>query len=213
MFFNAHTHQQDDLHIGIQNKYPNETPAETYYSCGIHPWYADNWTDQINDLEKHLKNTPCVAIGECGLDKLSKVDLDTQIECFEAQLTLASKYNLSVIIHCVKSYDVLLGLLKKIKPQVPLVFHGFNQNIAIIKQLEPYNFYLSFGKSLLIESSNAAKALLSLKKGNYFLETDSDSELSIEDVYQKAAELLNLPIEKIKGNILINSKAVFHVEF
>ena len=68
----------------------------------------------------------------------------------------------------------------------------------------------SFGKDLLIDNSNAQKALLNINLSNIFFETDNSENISIEEIYKKAAKLLNLSIVELETQIEENFKTVFN---
>ena len=52
------------------------------------------------------------------------------------------KNNKPVVIHCVKAYNELILLKKKLKPKVPWVVHGFNQNEQILNALLKNDFFI-----------------------------------------------------------------------
>ncbi|MNS33988.1 hypothetical protein D3C72_661100 [compost metagenome] len=56
-------------------------------------------------------------------------------------------------------------------------------------------YYLSFGHSLLREGYGAM--LKQVPPERIFLETDDKTDISIEDIYKRAAELLNFPLDAL----------------
>ena len=59
-----------------------------YYCLGIHPWYvAEHTADDLCALQGLLEDRPghCVALGECGLDRLHG-DTRDQYAWFEGQI-------------------------------------------------------------------------------------------------------------------------------
>ena len=103
-------------------------------------------------------------------------------------MNIAVSFHKPVIIHCVKAYSELLEILKKYNIKIPSIIHCFNENEQIAEQLMNYKICFSFGKSILNAESKAAKVFKQLPPDRVFFETD-DSELSISDIYKKAAEL------------------------
>ena len=89
-YINIHTHTKtntDSFEIISSNNIDNNG----YYSIGIHPWnIGDNYINYktIEELAK-LKNI--LAIGEIGLDRAIKTDINLQKEYFLAQLNIAKK--------------------------------------------------------------------------------------------------------------------------
>ena len=143
MLYDLHSHKKKPN--TIVNVYPNENiPKDFFFSSGIHPWFCENYKTQLKQLENNLSLTNCLAVGECGLDRICKTDLDIQQEVFDAQITLANNYKKPLIIHCVKAFDLLQRSLNQIK--VPVIIHGFNQNNNILSQLLKFdNLSISLG--------------------------------------------------------------------
>ena len=151
----------------------------------------------------------CIAIGECGLDKLSKVDFDLQEEVFIEQIKLANSIKKPLIIHCVKAFNELINCLSLNDNQVPVIIHGFNNNENIARVLVNEGYYFSFGKALLSYESNAAKAIIQVGRKNFFLETD-DADISIKYIYKKASELLRVDEEIVQQQLKANFERVFN---
>ena len=91
-YINAHTHQgQKENVLSVVNLYPADKSlieSGNYYSIGIHPWYIPEKGSgkMLMDLEETARREEVVAIGECGLDKLSTVPMDLQQFVFEKQM-------------------------------------------------------------------------------------------------------------------------------
>lgn len=192
-----------NLEIGASDK-PN------YYSYGLHPWYIqkDSWQDKLDLLRMVVHEKRCLAVGECGLDKLSTVDFNLQQEVFVEQIKIANSIGKPLIIHCVKAFNELINCLNLNDNKVPVIVHGFNNNENIARILVSQGFYFSFGKALLGYESNAAKAIKNVGRKNFFLETD-DADISIKYIYRKATELLGIDEEIIRQQLQSNFEAVF----
>lgn len=213
MFINIHTHSQIyDAQLELVNLFLEKADQAKHYSYGLHPWYIKETYEA--DLEKLAiigKEKNCLAIGECGLDKLSAVDFSLQEKVFVEQIKLANNLNKPLIIHCVKAFNELINCLNLNDNQVPVIIHGFNNNENIARVLTNEGFYFSFGKALLGYESPAAKALKAIGRKRFFLETD-DADLSIKYVYLKAGELLGVDDEFVQLQIEENFKTVFKLD-
>lgn len=213
MFINTHTHRQIyDAKLELVNVSMNSIDEKPrYYSCGIHPWYVDKDSlfNQLNDLKINTLDKRCLAIGECGLDKLSKVDFELQIEAFTEQIVIANERKKPLIIHCVKAFNELINCLNDAENTMPVIIHGYNNNENIARVLVYQGFYFSFGKALLGYESNAAKAIIKVGRKNFFLETD-DADISIKYIYKKAAELLCIDEAIVMAQIESNFERVFN---
>lgn len=194
------------------NLYPgNSDEKPRLYSSGIHPWYIvpEQTEAQLESLRFDCLDKRCLAVGECGLDKLSKVEFALQEQVFKAQIAIANDYKKPLVIHCVKAFNELINCLNDCDNQVPVIIHGFNNNENIARVMVNHGYYFSFGKALLGYDSNAAKAIKSVGRKNFFLETD-DADLSIKYVYRKASELLGVDEEILMQQIKSNFETVFN---
>ena len=214
MFINTHTHTQlYDAKVELVNLEIGTPDKPNHYSYGLHPWYIhkETYFIQLQNLKIVVHEKRCLAIGECGLDKLSKVDFEFQQEVFIEQIKIANFVNKPLIIHCVKAFNELINCLNLNDNKVPVIIHGFNNNENIARVLVNEGIYFSFGKALLGYESNAAKAIKNVGRKNFFLETD-DADLSIKYVYKKATELLGIDEEIIKQQLQSNFERVFNTK-
>lgn len=185
-------------------------PDDWVCSAGVHPWYIDE-----NSVDKHLAEVEelcaadrVIAIGETGLDKLTRAPMDLQKMIFSHHLDIAARSRKPVIVHCVKAHNELRAVYKAQKSDIPLIIHGFNSNITIAEQMLKSGFFLSFGEALFWSNSNASSVITKIPEDRLFLETD-DAERSIFDVFRKAAELRQTSIEHLRDVIAQNFKNCF----
>ena len=114
MFINTHTHKQlFDAKIELVNLNISALEKPNNYSYGIHPWQIDTngYQLELKLLEQKAHEKKCLAIGECGLDKLSSVDFLLQQQVFVEQIKIANRIKKPLIIHCVKAFNELLNCL------------------------------------------------------------------------------------------------------
>ena len=151
-YVNIHTHHlsKDDGVFLLNNRFgfDKELYTKSYFSLGIHPWDSDIDVS-VFEFEKLIQNKNCIAIGECGLDKLNGPDLEIQKRVLKFQLNLAAKYQKPVIIHCVKAFDEIIEICEPFQTKIPLIIHGFNKSQQLALQFIEKGFYLSFGSSVL----------------------------------------------------------------
>ncbi|WP_317897899.1 TatD family hydrolase [Aurantibacillus circumpalustris] len=212
MFINTHTHTQlYDAKIELVNLNIGAPDKPNYYSYGIHPRYItkETFKSQLEELNIVVHEKRCLAIGECGLDKLCNVDIALQQEVFIEQIKIANKVKKPLIIHCVKAFNELINCLNLNDNKVPVIIHGFNNNENIARILVSQGMYFSFGKALLGYESNAAKAIKNVGRKNFFLETD-DADISIKYIYKKATELLGIDEDTIRLQLQSNFENVFN---
>lgn len=217
MLLNLHTHllkKQANEQIIFNEIIPDSEEGlenfslqniDNWLSAGIHPWYINEklYNLQLKKLEGIAQNPVIKFIGECGLDRLKGAPLPLQEEIFIKQIRMAEEVKKPVIIHCVRCYNELISIKKIVRPRVPFIVHGFNTKIEIARQLLDKGFYLSLGGALLKEESNTLKVLNEIPLEKLFLETD-DKDISIIDIYQKAAEIKSLSIEELEKIVFDN---------
>ena len=211
-WINIHTHSSTEKQsvLEVVNQYPSSfLTTENYFSIGIHPWYIqeESWREELQIIEEKIQLKNCLAIGECGLDKRRETPLVLQISVFEAQLLLAEKHQIPVIIHCVAAFQELIALKKKLQITVPMVIHGFSKNELLAQQLLGQGFYISFGK-YLIKNPDLATVFKSIPNNRFFLETDTIEE-GIEQVYALAAKYKNIDVVSLQQIVTQNFNIVF----
>lgn len=211
IFINIHTHQttrSSGWHVQNLHKDFENTSSLFQYSAGLHPWYLNEktWSHDFNLLESAHKKKELIAVGECGLDRKCDTPFKLQEEVFIRHIELANQLAKPLIIHCVRAYPDTLKLLKDYRIHVPVIFHGFQSNEFIAKQILDYGYYLSFGAGLLNPSCETVFNKISLQ--SIFLETD-DQEINIEEIYKQACCIKQIPLENLQFQIQINTKKVF----
>ncbi|WP_158605961.1 TatD family hydrolase [Taibaiella sp. KBW10] len=205
---NIHTHRSHGTaadEIISRSTHFDQSVTLPQCSLGLHPWYLDDAEVQWKALLEYADRPNVLAIGECGLDKACDTPWEIQTEYFEKQIALANTLQKPLIIHCVKAYQECLLLLKAAK--VPVVFHGFNKNTETAKMLLARGYFLSFGHQLLKESY--ADTFREIPVTQMCFETDDQPELLIEDVYKRAAEMLNFPLDALILQIEKNYQNIF----
>jgi TatD DNase family protein len=207
-FINLHTHRKAQLsqeHI-VRNGYllPIDVLNNLPYSVssGIHPWLiSNNHFEQLNHLEELIYQvTNVCALGECGLDRVKGPPMEIQLDAFKVQIQLANHYKKPLILHLVKTYSDFLAVSNKI--MVPCIVHGFKGNQTEANQLISKGAKLSFGPRLLIDLQ-LQEIFKNIPLELLYLETDT-KPISIATVYQKAAELKNLPVDALRETISNN---------
>ena len=176
----------------------------SFYSAGIHPWQLTerDAEEQLAYLQKLLVEERLVAVGEAGLDKLTAAPMELQVRILGKQVELSEKYELPLIIHCVKAMDELLALRKECAPKQPWIWHGFRGKPEQAKQLLQKGFYLSFGMHYSSEAMNV------VPDSRLFLETD-DSPVDIEDVLRDAAKVRGVEVETLQAIVRKNIQDIF----
>jgi TatD DNase family protein len=191
-----------------ENKMP-EALSGVSYTYGIHPWFLneENHRQLLFSVEKNVCHPEVIAVGEAGFDRLKGPSVALQRTVFEEQVIISEKIKKPVIIHCVRSWDELLAVKKKLKPLMPWLIHGFRGNPELAAQLLSKGLYLSFWFEFVLrpESGNL---LRNMPKDRIFLETDG-ADVDIRTIYHKVAADRSQKIDDLKSDILNNYRAFF----
>lgn len=209
-----------DIHTHHSIQYPDTLPIlnhiighgvmdkESLYTAGIHPWYIDpNPSTQWQLLEAAIENPEVIGIGECGLDKLCETDWNLQVEVLESQIQLAKRQHKPLLIHSVRAYQEINQLLRKQQFHLPVIFHGFNKNTKLAKQLLDAGYYLSLGADILGGRQDALIAKIPLER--VFLETD-DKTTDIVAIFSYFCAARKLPLTVLKQQLIDNFERVFN---
>lgn len=210
-FIDIHTHNLSNQNtvFEIENCYPNNNVFKKHFSIGIHPWYInkEKTEEELSFIDKQLQLENCYAVGECGLDKLTETSFEYQINIFKQQVALSEKHQKPLIIHCVKSFQEIIQLKKELTLKQPWIIHGFNKNKQVALSLIKNGLFLSFGNQLLT-SGKLQDSFLKTPLNKIFFETDA-SDINIKDIYQKAAMIKGINLEKLKEIIHQNFNSIF----
>src|SRR6266511_881659 len=84
-------------------------PESVWATVGLHPHEAKHGLDGIEEM---LDNPRVVAVGECGLDYYYEHSpRETQLEMFAAQIELAHRHDLALVIHTRDAWDDTFDVL------------------------------------------------------------------------------------------------------
>jgi TatD DNase family protein len=200
MLTDTHSHRVNSEEVRtIYNLRINDHPVSLphapnlVFSAGIHPWDAGNirsvWLDNMGIM---LNFEQLVALGECGLDKNSPAPFEKQLEVFELQIKLSESHKKPLIIHCVGCFNELINLRKALNPKQAWIIHGFRGKPELADQLTKAGLYLSFGEFFNPES------VITTPIERILVETD-ESDMNIEDIYDKISVLKHCQVEEINA--------------
>ena len=144
-----------------------------YAALGIDPHQAG--TDEagrVGELEELLQNPAAIAVGEAGLDYHYGADRKTeQRELFEAQLELARRVRLPVVVHTREANDDTAAILRGHDGTV--VMHCFSEPGLLATGLER-DWYFSFaGNVTYPKASDLRDAATQVPASRILAETDS----------------------------------------
>ena len=168
------------------------------YALGIHPLYVAQSVDAdlatlAAELAVRLDDPRLVAVGELGLDffvpELQLSPLREKQEMFyRAQLLLARRHDLPVILHVRRSADRLLKHLRELAPPGGWhgIAHAFNGSAQQAQAFIDLGLKLGFGGAMSFEAARQIRQLATeLPLQALVLETDSP-DIPPQWLYQSA---------------------------
>lgn len=195
--------------IELIEKYDN-----VYGTIGIHPEFADTYKkEDINKIEKYLTHPKIVGIGEIGLDyHYGEEDKEKQKELFIKQISLANKYNKTIVIHSRDAKEDTYNIIEKYKnKETKCNMHCYSYDLEMAKKLTKNDITLGIGGILTFKNEKTLKEIVKEIDLKYLLlETDSPY-LTPEPFRGKKNEPQNIKFvaKKISEIKDINEKKVF----
>jgi TatD DNase family protein len=148
------------------------------YALGIHPLavpaVGDDALDQLADALTERRDDPrLVAVGEIGLDYfVDDPDPARQERFFEAQLALAARFGLPVLVHSRKANDRVARALRR-TPVPGGISHAFNGSAQQAQVLVGLGMRLGFGGVMTFPRSRQIRArAAACPMSSIVLETD-----------------------------------------
>ncbi|HEY3860380.1 MAG TPA: TatD family hydrolase [Verrucomicrobiae bacterium] len=211
--------------LELARKYPQVLP-----SFGCHPWHVKNRTPRWQaELLRHLDAVPS-PVGEIGLDRWIKgCDMPAQEEAFVWQLRLAAERQLPVSIHCLQAWGKLVEILQRGGPLPAggFLLHSYAGSPQLVPGLVKLGAYFSLPGAFARERKACQReTFLQVPLHRLLVETDAPDQLppaeririplldgggqalnhpaNLGAVYQFAADLWNMPLEKFAAQIEAN---------
>ena len=196
------------------------------YALGIHPLYTGRALDADlelleQELAEHRADPRLVAIGEVGLDFFAPgLDPARQERFYRAQLSLARRFDLPVVLHVRRSADRLLKGLRDVPVQGGIA-HAFNGSLQQARAFVDLGFKLGYGGAITFDRALQLRRLATqLPLNALVLETDApdipphwlyataaqraaglpqgrNTPGELPRIAQEAARLRDLPLEQL----------------
>lgn len=232
-----------------QEELANIQGLNVYSTIGIHPHEAINYSqsgqtssdrgtnvqENIALLERTYNNNPTkiVAVGECGLDYVG-VDEQTkqlQHQLFQAQIDLAKRLNLPLIVHCrddrlknpqnTEAWDEVIDMTKD-HFGIYHCYSGLPHTTGYI--LQSTNFLVSFAGNLTYPKNDYLReAIKILPQDRIVLETDCpflppqskrgqrNEPANLLEIAQLVADLKGISLEEVAKQTTVNTKKIFNI--
>lgn len=189
-------------------EHSHQYPGFIWPTAGIHPTSVSD-DEQLSELEAILQTHDIYAIGECGLDfyRDNHPSAGLQTDYFRAQLDLAQRYDLPVIIHSRNADAELVPILLEY-PNVRKVIHCFSSPWSVVEALLDTATWFSF-TGIVTYTNYDPYVIQNLPLPRIMIETDcpyltplghrgaSNEPAFVSDICSKLAAIKSLPPQTI----------------
>jgi TatD DNase family protein len=147
-------------------------PGVVWATAGVHPHDSKDGLDGLEDL---LAGGGVVAVGECGLDyHYDHSPRPVQREAFAAQVALAHRHGLALVVHTREAWDDTLAILAAEGVPERTVFHCFSGGPDEARRCLDLGGHLSFSGIVSFPSATDLREAAALCPARRLLvETDS----------------------------------------
>lgn len=197
-------------------------------TIGVYP--QENTSYSIDEIIKKLeeiysRSSKIVAIGEIGIDIVEdmKRPLEQQKQLFTAQINLAKKLNLPIVIHNRNGTKEVLEVLKNNNHYG--VLHCFVEDWEVAKKFLDLGFLISFSGIITYKSGvGIHETVKNIPSDRYLIETDSpylspqgyrketNEPKYVRIVAEKVAEIRNSSLQVVSEESTKNATALFKLD-
>ena len=204
-----------------------------YAAVGIHPSDAQErakhpFEEEIAEIEallfdeKRRKENKIIAVGAIGFDYYwQPVNKELQYAYFDAQMTLAKKYDLPVIIHNRDAHGDTFDMICRHK-DVRGVIHSCSMRAEMVKEIVKRGWYVSFSGTLTFKNADRVReACAAVPLDRLLIETDApylapvpyrgrlNNSVYMRETALAAAAIHGLSYDDIAGITFENAEKLF----
>lgn len=204
-----------------------------YCAVGIHPTDAQkicglSVEDEVAkiylliDTPEKIKENKIVAIGEMGFDYYwEPVDKELQYKYFDAQMQLAKKTGLPVIIHDREAHKDTFDMILRY-PDVRGVIHSCSMSAEMAKDLARRGWYISFSGTVTFKNAPRVKEACAMVPLDKLLsETDApylaphphrgkmNNSILMKHTVEEMASIHNMEYDEMAKILCDNAKTAF----
>ena len=199
---------------------------------GLHPTSVnenDNWREDLALVDRYLQTPPegitrFWGVGEIGLDLYWSTDYrEQQIEAFEAQIEMALKYDLPIVVHTRNAWSEMCQVMEQFTGRgVRGIFHAFSDGVETYHRLkECGDFLFGVGGVVTFKKSPLAEVVKQMELTDIVLETDCpyltpvphrgerNESSYVHYICAKVAELKSVDYQEVAEQTTQNAKRIF----
>ena len=197
-------------------------------AVGVHPHEAKTYDQDVEAALTRLagEEKKVVAIGEIGLDYYRDLSpRAVQREAFAAQIELANRLGLPVIVHNRESTKDLLAILRAHRPEGGGVIHSFLGDYDLAEEFIDLGLYLGIGGPLTFEKNEVLRrAVAEVPLDRIIVETDSpyltpvphrgkrNEPAYVRYVAGEISRIKGIGYERVASATTHNARSLFSIE-
>ena len=201
---------------------------------GLHPTSVNDnprWREELAEVERLLENPPqgvarFYGVGEIGLDLYWSRDWQAeQTEAFRAQLDMALKHDLPIVVHTRDAWEEMAAIIEEYRDKgLRGIFHAFSSDVAMYERLREYgDFVFGIGGVVTFKKSALAEVVKTMRLEDLVVETDApyltpvphrgtrNESSYVRFVAAKIAELQGADYEAVASQTTLNAKRIFRL--
>lgn len=200
-------------------------PRNCYPMMGLHPGSVDDqYTFELDRIEKYVQEYSYVAIGETGMDLYWDTTYHRQQrEAFIHQIRLAETCGLPVVIHSRSAEQEIVDIMMETEG-VNAVLHSFTGTAEQAKMLAQKGYKIGVGGIVTFKNAGIAEMVKELSLDHIVLETDApylapvpkrgkrNESAYIPYIASKMAEIFEVSIDEVAHKTTQNAKAIFDLD-
>lgn len=197
---------------------------DIYAVVGMHPDEAGSFSEaDLETIDRLALEDKVVAIGEIGLDYFTSPDTkEKQKELFIAQINIAKKHHLPIVIHSrAAAFDTYWILKQNLEGlTLPSLMHCFSENKEYANLFLSLGFYISFSGNITYKKSDRS-FLKDIPMDKILVETDSpylspepfrgrtNEPKMVEFVARRIAQEIGMDFEEFSRHTRENTYRIF----
>lgn len=203
-----------------------------FFAAGVHPCDTYKYADMqkaLDELEEIIvegkKCKKLVALGEIGYDfHYDDTDKDCQKKWFDAQMKLAAKHSVPVVIHDRDAHGPTLQMLKA-HPDVHGVLHSYSGSAESAREMMALGYYISFTGVVTFKNADHLRSVVkTIPLDRIMIETDCPYLTPVPyrgktnhsgylcHTCEMLADIFGLSFEQMADITRENAKRFFNVE-
>lgn len=202
-------------------------PENCHAMMGLHPCYVkDNYKEELNLIEKQLRDRHYHAVGEIGIDLYwDKSTFDIQKEAFIQQIEWSKELGIPVAIHSRDSLDYTIQIVSELQDgNLTGVFHCYNGTVEQSKKIIDTGFYMGIGGVVTFKKAGVDKTVAEIPLEHLVLETDApyltptpyrgkrNLPEYIPIIANKIAELHEITTAEVADITTVNARKLFNFD-